>query len=103
MKRNKRVLVIGMCALLLVALMPAFALFAGEMTIQGKVSEEGIVADDGQVYVVADSEKGTELMGHANKRVRITGTVEEREGKRVLTVTGFKLVKSSPVTGEAQN
>jgi hypothetical protein len=103
MKRNKRILAIGICALLLIALMPATALLAGEMTIQGKVSEEGIVADDGQVYAVADSEKGHELMGHANKRFRITGTVEEREGKKLITVTGFKLVKPAPVIGDEQN
>ena len=103
MKRNKRILAIGVCALLLVALTPGTALLAGEMTIQGKVSEEGIVADDGQVYAVADNEKGHELMGHANKRFRITGTVEEREGKKIITVTGFKLLKLSPITGEEQN
>ncbi len=103
MKRNKRILAIGICALLLVALTPGAALLAGEMTIKGKVSAEGIVTDDGQVYAVADNEKGHELMGHANKRVRITGTVEESEGKKVITVTGFQLVKPAYIPGDEQN
>jgi len=93
MKRNKKFLAVGICALLLVAMMPTTALLADEMTIQGKVSEEGIVADDGQVYKVAEDEKGQEVMKLLDKKVKATGTVEESEGKKVITVTAFEVIE----------
>ena len=102
MERNKKFLAVGICALLLLGMLFATALLADEVTITGTVSEEGIVADDGQVYAVAENEKGDELMGLVNKKVRVTGTVEEREGKTVITVTGFKVVKPAPVIGDEQ-
>jgi hypothetical protein len=79
------------------------ALLAAEVTITGTISEEGIVADDGQVYAVAENDRGVELMGLVDKKVRVTGTVEEREGKTVITVTGFKVVKPAPVIGDEQD
>ena len=103
MKRNKKFLAVGICALLLVAMLAGTALLAAEVTITGTISEEGIVADDGQVYAVAENDKGDELMGLVNKKVRVTGTVEEREGKTVITVTGFKVVKPAPVIGDEQD
>lgn len=93
MKRNKRILAIGICALLLVAMVSATALFAAEVTITGTISEEGIVADDGQVYGVAENEKGQEMMELVAKKVKATGTVEEREGKKVITVTTFEVIE----------
>lgn len=83
----------GICALLLVAMLAGTALLAAEVTITGTISEEGIVADDGQVYAVAENEKGDELMDLVNKKVRVTGTVEEREGEKVITVTGFEVTE----------
>ena len=93
MKRNKRILTIGICALLLVAMVSATALLAAEVTITGTISEEGIVADDGQVYEVADNEKGQEVMELVAKKVKATGTVEESEGKTVITVTAFEVIE----------
>ena len=93
MKRNKKFLAVGICALLLVAMLAGTALLAAEVTITGTISEEGIVADDGQVYAVAENDKSDELMGLVNKKVRVTGTVEEREGKTVITVTGFEVTE----------
>ena len=93
MKRNKKGLAIGICALLLVAMVSATALLAAEVTIMGTISQEGIVADDGQVYAVAENDKGDELMELVDMRVRATGTVEEREGKKVITVTSFEVIE----------
>lgn len=92
MKRS-RLLIIMFCALALIAGMSARALLAEEMTIKGKVSQEGIVADDGQMYAVADDEKGTELLKLVDKKVEVTGTVQEQEGKKVITVTEYKVTE----------
>jgi outer membrane usher protein FimD/PapC len=93
MKRNKKFLAVGICALLLVAMLAGTALLAAEVTITGTISEEGIVADDGQVYAVAENDKGEELMELVNKKVQVTGTVEEAEGKKVITITDFKVIE----------
>jgi outer membrane usher protein FimD/PapC len=93
MKRNKKVLTVGICALLLVAMVSATALLAAEVTITGTISEEGIVADDGQVYAVAENEKGEEMMELVDKKVKATGTVEEQDGKKVITVTAFEVIE----------
>lgn len=92
MKRS-RLLIIMFCALALIAGMSARALLAEEMTIKGKVSQEGIVSDDGQMYAVADDEKGTELLKLVDKKVEVTGTVQEQEGKKVITVTEYKVTE----------
>ena len=83
----------GICALFLVAIVSATALLAAEVTITGTISEEGIVADDGQVYAVAENEKGQEMMGLVAKKVKATGTVEEQDGKKVITVTAFEVIE----------
>jgi len=93
MKRNKKFLAVGICALLLVAMLAGTALLAAEVTITGTISEEGIVADDGQVYAVAKNDKGEELMELVNKKVQVTGTVEEAEGKKVITITDFEVIE----------
>jgi hypothetical protein len=81
------------CALAIIAAVSAKALLAEEMTIKGQVSQEGIVADDGQTYAVADDEKGTALLKLVDKKVEVTGKVEEREGKKVITVTDYKVTE----------
>jgi len=93
MKRNKKFLAVGICALLLLGMLFATALLADEVTITGTVSEEGIVADDGQVYAVAENEKGDELMDLVDKKIRVTGTVEEREGKMMIEVTSYEVIQ----------
>ena len=91
MTQNKKFLAVGICALLLVAMLAGTAaLLAAEVTITGTISGEGIVADDGQVYAVAENDKGVELV---NKKVQVTGTVEEAEGKKVITITDFKVIE----------
>ena len=66
---------------------------AGEVTITGTISEEGIVADDGQVYSVAENDKGEQLMDLVDKKVRVIGTVEEREGKMMIEVTSYEVIQ----------
>ena len=93
MKRNKKFLVAGMCALLLLGMVFTTAVLADEVTITGTVSEEGIVTDDGQVYAVAENDKGDELMDLVEKKIRVTGTVEEREGKMMIEVTSYEVIQ----------
>jgi hypothetical protein len=45
------------------------------------------------VYEVADNEKGGELLELVDKKVEATGTVEERDGKKVITVTDYQVIE----------
>ncbi len=93
MNRNRWFLAVGICALLLVPMVSATALLAAEVTIKGTISEEGIVADDGQVYAVAENDMGEELMELVDKKVQVTGTVEESEGKMMIEVTSYEVIE----------
>lgn len=93
MKRNRRFLAVGICGLLLIVMMSATALLAAEIRIEGTIFEEGIVADDGQSYAVAEDEKGKEIMELFGRKVRATGTMEEYEGEKVITVTRYEVIE----------
>ncbi len=66
---------------------------AGQVTIKGTVNEDAqIVADDGEIYEVADTELGSEVVTLVGAKVLVMGTIEEREGKRVVTVTAYQVL-----------
>ncbi|MCP4748689.1 MAG: hypothetical protein GY874_21525 [Desulfobacteraceae bacterium] len=64
--------------------------FAEEETITGTVAEsdQGVVisADDGGVYIVA----GQDLSSMVGKVVKATGTIEESEAGKTLTITSVE-------------
>jgi len=66
---------------------------AGQVTIKGTVNEEAqIVADDGEIYEVANTELGGEVAKLVGVKVLVMGTVEETEGKKVVTVTAYQVL-----------
>lgn len=93
MKSKRKFLGGGLCVLILFAISVP-ALYAAEVVIKGTVTEEGIVADDGQVYAVADNDVGKELMDLINKTVEVAGTVEEKDGKKIITIIDFEVIES---------
>ncbi len=80
--------------LFLVALFIGIALPAMAGTVvTGEVSVGfEIVADDGTVYTIMPSEKGDELASMIGEVVRVTGTVQEEEGEKTITVESFTVV-----------
>ena len=76
-------------------------LFAGGLaladtaaTIMGEVTENNeIVTDDGTAYTIAPTEKGDELSAMVGEIVNVTGTVQESEGEKIITVTNFAVVQ----------
>ncbi|UCF85890.1 MAG: hypothetical protein JSV50_09735 [Desulfobacteraceae bacterium] len=94
MKRNKRNLFPGLSAMLIIALLCGIAISAENMTMVGTVNDNyQIVTDDEQVYDIADTEKGDELVRLIDRRVRVTGTVEESEGMKLITVTSYEVLE----------
>jgi len=67
--------------------------FATEMIIVGQVNYFYQIMADGQIYEVANTSLGDDLvMNHIAEKVEVTGTVEEKEGMKVITVESFKVV-----------
>ena len=94
MRRNGKKLVIGILALALVAFLAGPALSGGTVTITGTVNEDNqIVTDDGKVYDVVDTEKGGEVIELVDKKVEATGTVEESEGKMMISITEYEILE----------
>ena len=66
--------------------------FAIDMTIVGEVNYFYQIMADGQVYEVANTSMGDDLvMNHFAEKVEVTGTVEEKEEVKIITVESFKV------------
>ena len=64
------------------------------MTITGTINEDNqIVTDDGKIYDVVDTEKGDEVVEMVDKKVKATGTVEESEGKIMISITEYEVLE----------
>jgi hypothetical protein len=78
----------------LAILMFATPIFAAKTTITGNVNNDGTLqAQDGTVYDVAPDDMGETVMVYVGKTVQISGEVKTKEGKNILTVDEFKLMK----------
>jgi len=51
-----------------------------------------IVTGDDQVYDVAESEKGDEMINLVGKKLKVTGTVEEYAGAKYIMVTSYEVI-----------
>jgi hypothetical protein len=93
MKKNKRFLFMGLCAVIIIAFLSGTAIAGETMTITGTVNEDyQIVSDNGQIYEVADTEKGVEVVDLVGKKVKVTGTVEEEDGEKVITIISYEVI-----------
>jgi hypothetical protein len=62
------------------------------VTIVGEVNDQyQIVAKDGAIYEIADTELGNELLKHIGEVAEVTGDVEEEDGVKVLDVKSFEI------------
>ncbi len=94
MKKNKKYLFIGFVTMLMMAFLSGPAISADIVTLVGTLNEDGqIVADNGQVYEIAEGKKGDELVELVAKKVKVTGTVLEEEGTKVIKVTSYEVIE----------
>lgn len=71
-----------------------YPVFASEMTFVGDVNHAYQIMADGQIYEVANTSMGDDLvMNHMAKKVEVTGTVEDQEEVKIITVESFKVVR----------
>ncbi len=71
-----------------------FSAAFGAVTLVGTVNEDyQIVADGGQIYEVAETEKGDEVVALIGKKVKVTGTIENDEGTKVMVVESYEVLQ----------
>jgi hypothetical protein len=67
--------------------------FAVEITIVGEVNYLYQIIADGQIYEVANTTIGDELViNHIAEKVEVTGTLKEKGKVKIITVKSFKVV-----------
>jgi hypothetical protein len=77
----------------------AAVVFWGSVSAEERVAVVGTVTDTnqvvdeaGQIYEVADTEAGYQLIENVGKKVKVTAVVEEDDGRKVLVVEAFELL-----------
>ena len=94
MKTNRKGLSLFLCVLfvLIVGAVPAPA--EEQVTVLGTVNASyQIVTEDNQVYDVAESEKGDEVVEMVGQKVKVMGTVEEQDDVKVIMVTSYEVIE----------
>jgi ribosomal protein L4 len=65
-----------------------------ELMITGTINNANqLVAKDGQIFDVADTKEGKELLTHVGMNVQVKGTVLESEGKKQISVSAYEIIK----------
>jgi hypothetical protein len=95
MSHRGRSLLVGLVVVLLASFFSMMVATAAEqVTIVGTVNEDyQVVTDDNQVYEIDENEKGDELVQQVNKRVKVTGTVEEDGGQKFIMVSSYQILE----------
>jgi len=74
---------------------------AGEATLAGIVTREGLLqAEDGLAYAVA-GEKAEELHRNMGRKIEVKGTVEEVQGRATIEVKAYELLGSGTAGAQA--
>ena len=93
MKQHKKAFV-GIMGLVLVAFICSMAIAADEKTITGEINEDGkLLAEDGKIYDLGETDKGLELTEMSGKKVSITGTVTESDGAMTIDVLNYEVIE----------
>lgn len=84
----------GLCTIFVFALLSGAAFSGGNVTIMGTVNDGyQIVTENEEVYEVAETEKGDEVVRLVGKKVKVTGMVEESEGVKIIIVTSYEVME----------
>ena len=74
-------------------LMFAASAMADETTVVGEVTDNFQIVSGDQIYEIADTAEGNDLAeNHISKKVKVTGTLEERADLKIITVTSFQVL-----------
>lgn len=94
MKRSRGCPFMGLCALAVIFGLLGSAVSGESLTTTGTINEDyQFVADDGQIYIVAEPEKVGELDETIGKKVMVTGSIEESEGFKIIVIASYRVIE----------
>ncbi|MBW2430534.1 MAG: hypothetical protein JRF56_16360 [Deltaproteobacteria bacterium] len=71
----------------------SYVVFAAEITIVGEVNDTFQIVANNTIYEVAETPMGDDLVkNYIAEKVQVTGTVEEKDDMKIITVKSFKIV-----------
>ena len=94
MKRGKMTFMMALITIALISAIPFSAMASEAMTIQGEVNDSyQIVDDNGQVYEIADTAQGNDLVeNHIGEKAKVVGTVQQDQDVKIISVTAFEIL-----------
>jgi hypothetical protein len=88
----KKALSMLLCVFLLATAGAAMA--RESVTLVGTVTDDfRIVDENGETYDIAETEAGFDLSEYSGAMVKVSGTVEQGENGKVITVNSFELME----------
>ena len=94
MKRGKMKFMMVLITLVLISAAPLAAVASESVTIQGEINDSfQIVDSNGQVYEIAETEKGNDLVeNHIGEKAKVVGTLQQDQDVKIITVTTFEIL-----------
>jgi hypothetical protein len=93
MQTRNKIIFLSLLCFSITFLFSSYIVFAGDITIVGEVNDTQQIVADGKIYDVAETPKGDDLVvNYIAEKVEVTGTVEEKDEMRIITVKSFRVV-----------
>jgi len=93
MQARNKIIFAGFLCISVTFLVFSYVAFAGDITVVGEVNDTQQIVAEGQIYDVANTPTGDDLViNYIAVKVKVTGTVEEKEDMKIITVKSFKAV-----------
>ena len=97
MKRYKKSVLAVPSSFIVICVISMFAISEERLTITGTVNEEyGLAADEGHIAIVVEPEMVERLDEIIDEKV--TGSVEESEGIKIITISPYEVIGKESVT-----
>ena len=89
----KKTAVISLLAVIALVFAFGVGIAADPVTIQGQINEDSQLVDDqGNIYDIADTDQGMQVMEMVGEKVEVRGTLMEEEGAKEITVESFSVI-----------
>ena len=93
MQARNKIIFAGFLCISVTFLVFSYVAFAGDITIVGEVNDTQQIVAEGQIYEVANTPMGDDLvLNYIAVKVKVTGKVEEKEDMKIITVKSFNAV-----------
>ena len=95
MRKGQLTSMMVLIALTIIMTVSLTVLASESITLGGKVNESyQVVSNDGQIYEVADTIKGNDLVdNHIGQKTKLTGTIKQDCDDIIIKVTNFQILE----------